>query len=108
MKLRNGLILVAFLIAGVGCSVPQPIENTVEKTTKTIKRTTRSLTRTITLDDQDLVRKVGIFNFENHSLRQTWEFQKVFHKGLPEYINNSCQGVLIPEQQTDTILSVLK
>ena len=108
MKTPKRLILLAFLAAGVGCSVPQPIENTVEKTTKTIKRTTRSLTRTITLDDQDLIRKVGIFNFENHSLRQSWEFQKVFHKGLPEYINNSCAGVLVPEQQTDSILSVFK
>lgn len=106
--LCNGLILIAFLVAGISCSIPQPIENTVEITTKTIKRTTRSLTRTITLDDQDLIRKVGIFNFENNSLHESWEFQKIFHKGLPEYINKSCPGVLTADPQTGSLLNLLK
>jgi len=91
-----------------GCSVPKPIEATVEKTTKTIKRTTRSITRTITLDDQDLTRKVGIFNFENNSLRENWEFQNIFHKGLPEYINTTCGGVLVEAPQPGSLLDVLK
>ncbi len=90
------------------CSVPKPIENTVEKTTKTIKRTTRSITRTITLDDRDLLRTVDILNFENNSLHESREFEEVFHKGLPEYINNSCPGVLMVEPEAGSILRVLK
>ncbi len=104
----NGIILIAFLVAGISCSIPQPIETTVEKTAKTIKRTTRSISRTIALDDQDLIRKVGIFNFENNSLRESWEFQKIFHKGLPEHINNNCGGVLVADQQSGSLLNVLK
>jgi hypothetical protein len=101
-------ILIALLFASLSCSVPKPIETTVEKTTKTIKRTTRSITRTIRLDDQDLKRLVDIFNFENNSLRESGEFQEVFHKGLPEYINNSCPGVLVVEPQAGSISKVLK
>ena len=101
-------VLTAFVFAALSCSVPQPIENTVEKTTKTIKRTTRSITRTITLDDRDLLRTVDIFNFENNSLHESRQFEEVFHKGLPEYINDSCPGVLMVEPQTGSILRVLK
>jgi hypothetical protein len=90
------------------CSVPKPIKTTVEKTTKTIKRTTRSITRTITLDDRDLKRTVDIFNFENNSLHESRDFEDIFHKGLPEYINNSCPGVLMVEPQAGSILRVLK
>ena len=66
---RPLLAVVAATCLGVwtACSVPKPIEATVEKTAKTIKRTTRSITRTITLDDRDLLRTVDIFNFENNS-----------------------------------------
>jgi len=103
-----GWILLAFFGVTLSCSVPQPIENTVEKTTKTIKRTTRSITRTITLDDQDLIRSIGIFNFENNSLHESWDFQKLFHKGLPEYINDTCQGVLVPDPETGSLLNILK
>jgi hypothetical protein len=90
------------------CSVPKPIENTVEKTTKTIKRTTRSITRTIRLDDRDLLRTIDIFNFENNSPGESRQFEEVFHKGLPEYINNSCPGVLMVEPEAGSILRVLK
>ena len=101
-------ILIALLFASLSCSVPKPIETTVEKTTKTIKRTTRSITRTITLSDRDLKRTVDIFNFENKSRRESGEFEEVFHKGLPEYINNSCPGVLMVEPEAGSILRVLK
>ena len=104
----SGWILLLAWVGAISCSVPQPIENTVEKTTKTIKRTTRSLTRTITLDDQDLIRTIGIFNFENHTLREGWNFQKIFHKGLPEYIENTCEGVAVPAPETGSLLSILK
>ena len=101
-------ILIAILVASLSCSVPKPIETTVEKTTKTIKRTTRSIARTITLDDRDLQRTVDIFNFENNSPRESGEFEEIFHKGLPEYINNSCPGVLMVEPEQGSILRVLK
>lgn len=104
----RGWILLAFLGGAVSCSVPEPIETTVEKTTKTIKRTTRSITRTIILDDQDLIRSIGLFNFENNSLHESWDFQKIFHKGLPEYINDTCQGVHVADPDTGSLLNILK
>ena len=101
-------VLLLFWAGALGCSIPEPIENTVEQTTKTIKRTTRSLTRKITLDDQDLIRTIGIFNFENHTLREDWSFQKIFQKGLPEYIDNTCEGVAVPAPEAGSLLSILK
>ena len=103
-----GLVLLTFLGAAISCSVPEPIGTTVEKTTKTIKRTTRSITRTIRLDDQDLIRTIGLFKFENNSLHESQDFQEVFHKGLPEYINNTCRGVQVSAPETGSLLSILK
>jgi hypothetical protein len=99
---------LSFLGVAISCSIPEPIETTVEKTTKTIKRTTRSITRTIYLDDQDLIRSIGLFNFENNSLHESWDFQKVFHKGLPKYVNETCQGVHVSDPETGSLLSILK
>jgi hypothetical protein len=104
----SGLVLLFFLGTTTNCSVPEPIETTVEKTTKTIKRTTRSITRTIMLDDQDLIRSIGLFNFENNSLQESWNFQNIFHKGLPEYINDSCPGVQIPAPEAGSLLNIIK
>ena len=104
----GGWLLLAFLGITISCSVPEPIETTVEKTTKTIKRTTRSITRTILLDDQDLIRSIGLFNFENNSLHESWDFQKIFHTGLPEYINATCQGVHVSDPETGSLLNILK
>jgi hypothetical protein len=104
----HGLMLMIFIGGALSCSVPEPIETTVEKTTKTIKRTTRSLTRTIRLDDQDLIRTIGLFKFENNSLHESRDFQEVFHKGLPEYINNTCRGVQVSAPETGSLLSILK
>jgi hypothetical protein len=101
-------MLLACLGFVTSCSIPEPIETTVETTTKTIKRTTRSITRTIVLDDQDLIRSIGIFNFENNSLRDSWEFQKIFHKGLPEYINETCKGVFVSPPESGSLLNMLK
>ena len=104
----NRWLPLAFLGIAISCSVPEPIETTVEKTAKTIKRTTRSITRTITLDDQDLIRSIGLLNFENHSLHESWDFQKVFHKGLPEYINDTCQGVHVSDPEPGSLLNIIK
>lgn len=103
-----GWALLAFWGSGISCSVPQPIETTYEQTAKTIKRTTRSLTRTIMLDDQDLIRTIGLFKFENNSLHESWDFQQIFHKGLPEYIDNTCRGVQVSAPETGSLLSILK
>ncbi len=104
----KGWMLLACLNFATSCSVPEPIETTVETTTKTIKRTTRYITRKIVLDDQDLIRSIGIFNFENNSLHDSWEFQKIFHKGLPEYINDTCKGVFVSPPETGSLLNMLK
>ena len=100
--------LLIFFSTALGCSIPEPIETTVEATTKTIKRTTRSITRKIYLDDLDLIRSIGLFNFENNSLHKSWDFQKIFHKGLPEYINDTCQGVHISDSEAGSLLNILK
>jgi len=100
--------LLIFWATALGCSIPEPIENTVEATTKTIKRTTRSITRKIYLDDQDLIRSIGLFNFENNSLHESWDFQKIFHKGLPEYINDTCQGVHISDPEAGSLWNIIK
>ncbi|MCP4622988.1 MAG: hypothetical protein GY850_05600 [bacterium] len=104
----GGWVLLFVWAGAISCSVPEPIGNTVEQTTKTIKRTTRSLTRKITLNDQDLIRTIGIFNFENNSLREDLNFQKIFHKGLPEYIDATCEGVAVPAPETGSLWSILK
>ena len=106
--LANSWILTALIGFVISCSVPEPIETTVEATAKTIKRTTRSLTRTVFSDDQDLNRSISIFNFENKSLRDTWDFQNIFHKGLPEYINDTCEGVLVSDGEAGSLLTILK
>ena len=101
-------IVTAFFFFILSCSIPEPIETTVEKTSKTIKRTTRSITRTITLDDQDLKRTVDILNFENNSARESREFEEVFHKGLPEYLSNSCPGILTADPSTGSIKGMMQ
>ena len=46
--------------------------------------------------------------FENKSLRQSYDFQKIFHKGLPEYINTNCQGTIVANPDTGELLNPLK
>jgi hypothetical protein len=104
----SGLILLFFWGVTINCSVPEPIETTVEKTTKTIKRTTRSITRTISLDDQDLIRSIGLFNFENNSLQESLNFQNIFNNGLPDYVNDTCQGVHVSAPEAGSLLSIIK
>jgi hypothetical protein len=103
--IRNGLssfilFLLVFSFAFSGCTVTRKVEETVEKTTKTVTDTTRTLTRRWRLSDEDLLRKVGIINFKNNSLRSTTEFQNIFHKGLPDYMNENCGGILVDDPET--------
>jgi hypothetical protein len=99
------LILLTVLTNVIGCSTTQTV---VEKTTKTVARTTRSLSRKIVLSDEDLKRKVGIFNFENNTLQATQNFQKIFNKGLPEYLNDHCPGIILMDPTASGLLTALK
>lgn len=102
------LFLLVLSLTFIGCTVTRTVEETVEKTTKTVTDTTRTLTRRWRLSDEDLLRKVAIINFENNSLRSTTEFQQVFHKGLPGYMNENCEGVLVDDPESGSLLTLFK
>jgi hypothetical protein len=97
-------MFTGFLIF-IGCTTTQTL---VEKTTKTVTRTTRDISRKIVLSDEDLKRKVGIFNFENNTLQKTQNFQEIFHKGLPEYLNDQCPGIILLNPASGGLLNALK
>ena len=101
------LLLSICFLTFPGCTVTRTVEETVVKTTKTVKDTTRTFTRGFKLSDEDLLRKVGIINFENNSIRETTEFQNIFHKGLPGYLNENCEGVLVDDPETGSLLTML-
>ena len=108
-RLLSSILNVSILfLTLIGCTVTRTVEETVEKTTKTVKNTTRTITRTFKLSDEDLQRKVGIINFENNSLRETTQFQNIFHKGLPAYLNENCKGILVDDPETGSLLSLVK
>jgi len=106
--LSSTLILSILFLTLIGCTVTRTVEETVEKTTQTVKDTTRTITRRFMLSDEDLKRKVGIINFENNSLRETTEFQNIFHKGLPDYMNQNCEGILVDDPATGGLLALVK
>ena len=102
------LILVVCLLMFIGCTIKQKVEQTVATTTKTVKNTTRNITRAFRLSDEDLKRKVGIINFEDNSLRASADFATIFHRGLPEYMNEHCEGVLVDRPGTGGLLALVK
>ena len=102
------LILLIFFLSFIGCTVTRTVGETIEKTTKTVKNTTRTITRRFKLSDEDLLRKVGIINFENNSLRNSLEFHNIFHKGLPDYMNENCEGILVDDPATGSLLALVK
>jgi hypothetical protein len=102
------LFLVVLIVTLTGCTVTRKVGETVEKTTKTVTDTTRTLTRKWRLSDEDLLRKVGIINFQNNSLRTTTEFQNIFHRGLPDYMNENCEGILVDDPETGSLLTRVK
>ena len=106
--LSSKLIPSIVILTLIGCTVARKVEDTVEKTTKTVKNTSRTFTRTFKLSDEDLQRKVGIINFENNSLRETAEFQNIFHKGLPDYMNENCEGILVDDPDAGNLLALVK
>ena len=101
------LLLSIFSLTFLGCGVTRTVEETVEKTTKSVKNTTRTFTRGFKLSDEDLLRRVGIINFENNSLHEATEFQDIFHKGLPDYMNANCEGILVDDPETGSLLRMV-
>jgi len=109
IRLLSGMLILSILfLTFIGCTVTRTVGETVEKTTKTLKNTTRTITRNFKLSDEDLKRKVGIINFENNSLRETTAFQNIFHKGLPDYMNKNCEGILLDDPATGSLLTLVK
>jgi hypothetical protein len=102
-KLRNFTVLVLsiFLLPVISCQ-------TVEKTTKGLERTRHKVVRTFTMADKELKRTVGLFDFQNKSLRESRDFQMVFHKGLPEYLESQCDGIIVSAAGSDNALGLFK
>ena len=86
------VMLPTLLLILTGCSTTQTV---VEKTTKGVTRTTRDISRKLVLSDEDLKRKIDIINFENNTRQKSQNFQDIFHKGLPEYLNDQCPGIML-------------
>ena len=97
------LFTVFFIFSG--CSTTQAV---VEKTTKGVTRTTRDISRKIILSDEDLKRKVDMFNFQNNTSQNTRNFQEIFHKGLPDYLNDQCPGIMLTNPANGGLLNALK
>ena len=49
-----------------------------------------------------------MFNFENTTLRKTQNFEEIFHKGLPEYLNDQCSGIILLNPAAGGLLNALK
>jgi hypothetical protein len=94
------LMLIALLLPVSSCQ-------TVEKTTKSLERTGRKVVRPFTMADRDLKRMVGLFDFQNKSLRESRDFQKVFRKGLPEYMARECEDIIISTADSDSGFGLL-
>jgi hypothetical protein len=103
--IAGALMLFTGFFIFIGCATTRTV---VDKTTKTVTRTTRDISRKIVLSDEDLKRKVGIFNFENNTLKETQNFQEIFHKGLPEYLNDQCPGIILLDPTAGGLLNALK
>jgi hypothetical protein len=86
------LLIVSLNILSVSCS-PQ---KTIEKTTKTVTQTTQKIRHTIRFSDDDLQRLAAVVGFENRSLYRAKDFAQLFRKGIPEYLNNECDDVTVP------------
>ena len=107
---RLCFFVFCFLLAGslnflfVNCS-PQ---KTIDKTTKTVTKTTQKITRNIRFSDDDLQRLAAVVGFENKSLYRAEDFAQLFRKGIPEYLNNECDDVTVPDLGTGEDVERLK
>ena len=101
------LLLSILLLTLPGCGIQRTVEDTYEKTSKTVRNSTRDFTRTFKVSDQDLLRRMGIIKFENNSLQAETEFANIFHKGMPEYLNQNCEGILVDDPDTGSLLRIV-
>ena len=93
--------LVGMHFVFVNCS-------TVGKTTETVTKTTQKIARNIRFSDDDLQRLAAIVGFENRSLYRAKDFAQLFRKGIPEYLNNECDDVTVPDLGTGEDVERLK
>jgi hypothetical protein len=77
----------------VSCSY----QKTVDKTTKTVTKTTQKIRRNIRFSDDDLQRLTTVVGFENRAAYRFKDFAQLFRKGIPEYLNNECDDVTVPD-----------
>ena len=98
LPLPLATVLVAFVcLVYMGCSYRE----TVDKTTKTVTKTTQKIKRNIRFSDDDLQRIATVIGFENKSLYRGQDFTQLFRKGIPEYLNNECDDVSVPDPGSD-------
>lgn len=95
---RTLFLLWLFWLAGVhfvfvGCAY----QKTVDKTKKTVTKTTQKIRRNIRFSDDDLQRLAAVVGFENRAAFRFKDFAQLFRKGLPEYLNNECDDVTVPD-----------
>jgi hypothetical protein len=101
LSLHLVAVLIGFLsLAYMGCSY----RGTVDKTAETVTKTTEKIKRTIRFSDDDLQRMATIIGFENKSLYHGNDFTQLFLKGIPEYLNNECDDVSVPDSDSDQSL----
>jgi hypothetical protein len=81
----------------MGCSYRETVDNT----TKTVTKTTQKITRNIRFSDDDLQRMATVIGFENKSLYRAKDFTQLFRKGIPEYLNNECDDVSVPNPDSE-------
>ena len=89
-------MISGFTLLSVRCSY----QKTVDKTTKTVTKTTQKIRRNIRFSDDDLQRLTAVVGFENRSLYRAKDFAQLFRKGIPEYLNNECDDVTVPNLGT--------
>ena len=87
----------------VSCSY----QKTVDKTTKTVTKTTQKIRRNIRFSDDDLQRLATVVGFENRAAFRFKDFAQLFRKGIPEYLNNECDDVTIPDLGSGEIVQRL-
>ncbi len=87
------LLIASLNFLTVGCSY----RKAVDKTTKTVTKTTQKIRRNIRFSDDDLQRLTAVVGFENRSVYRSKDFTQLFRKGLPEFLNNECDDVTVPD-----------
>jgi hypothetical protein len=98
------ILLIVFWVF-TSCSASKSV---VGNTSDAVTRTAKNITRTIIQSDDDLKRIVGLFDFENRALRESYDFQNIFHKGLPAYIDDNCPNIIVAARDTGGLVAQLQ